>query len=252
MADGDDHERPGAQRWVPDGGTLPELREAVQACRGCELYRDATQAVLGEGPKKARLVLLGEQPGDQEDRQGRPFVGPAGQVLVRALADAGIDRADTYRTNVVKHFRWRARGKQRIHQTPTQAHATACRPWLVAELDKVVLPYHLDALKQAAGLIALDFVDDMERRVSILTEERGRLDAALRELPCEVWPSAANFILFRPTERDATEVWQALVDRSVLVRNCSGWPGLTGCLRVTIGTRDEDDRFLDALSEVLT
>lgn len=124
--------------------------------------------------------------------------------------------------------------------------------WLVAELDKVVLPYHLDALKQAAGLLALDFVDDMERRVSILTEERGRLDAALRELPCEVWPSAANFILFRPTERDATEVWQALVDRSVLVRNCSGWPGLTGCLRVTIGTRDEDDRFLDALSEVLT
>ena len=124
--------------------------------------------------------------------------------------------------------------------------------WLVAELDKVVLPYHLDALKQAAGLIALDYVDDMERRVSILTEERGRVDAALRELPCEVWPSAANFILFRPTEADADAVWQALVDRSVLVRNCSGWPGLSGCLRVTIGTRDEDDRFLDALSEVLT
>ncbi|MCB0960725.1 MAG: histidinol-phosphate transaminase [Acidimicrobiales bacterium] len=124
--------------------------------------------------------------------------------------------------------------------------------WLVAELDKVVLPYHLDALKQAAGLIALDYVDDMERRVSILTEERGRVDAALRELPCEVWPSAANFILFRPTAADADAVWQALVDRSVLVRNCSGWPGLSGCLRVTIGTRDEDDRFLDALSEVLT
>ncbi|MEZ5140855.1 MAG: histidinol-phosphate transaminase [Acidimicrobiales bacterium] len=124
--------------------------------------------------------------------------------------------------------------------------------WLVAELDKVVLPYHLDALKQAAGLIALDYVDDMERRVSILTEERGRVDAALRELPCEVWPSAANFILFRPTEADADAVWQALVDRSVLVRNCSGWPGLSGCLRVTVGTRDEDDRFLDALSEVLT
>ena len=108
--------------------------------------------------------------------------------------------------------------------------------WLVAELDKVVLPYHLDALKQAAGLIALDYVDDMERRVSILTEERGRIDAALRELPCEVWPSAANFILFRPTEADADAVWQALVDRSVLVRNCSGWPGLSGCLRVTVGT----------------
>ncbi len=124
--------------------------------------------------------------------------------------------------------------------------------WVVDELEKVVLPYHLDALKQAAGTIALDFVDDMERRVSILTEERGRVDAALRDLPCEVWPSAANFILFRPTGADADEVWQALVDRSVLVRNCSGWPGLSGCLRVTIGTRDEDDRFLTALREVLS
>lgn len=124
--------------------------------------------------------------------------------------------------------------------------------WVVAELEKVVLPYHLDALKQAAGRIALDFVADMEQRVSLLTEERGRLDAALRDLPCEVWPSAANFILFRPTERDADAVWQGLVDRSVLVRNCSGWPGLAGCLRVTVGTRDEDDRFLTALREVLS
>ncbi len=124
--------------------------------------------------------------------------------------------------------------------------------WVVAELDKVVLPYHLDALKQLAGTIALDFLDDMETRVSYLTEERGRVDAALRDLPCQVWPSSANFILFRPLDRDADAVWQALVDRSVLVRNCSGWPGLSGCLRVTIGTRDEDDRFLDALREVLS
>jgi histidinol-phosphate aminotransferase len=124
--------------------------------------------------------------------------------------------------------------------------------WVVAELEKVVLPYHLDALKQAAGSLALDFLDDMEARVTYLTEERGRVEAALRDLPCEVWPSAANFILFRPAGRDADAVWQALVDRSVLVRNFSGWPGLAGCLRVTIGTRDEDDRFLDALREVLT
>jgi histidinol-phosphate aminotransferase len=124
--------------------------------------------------------------------------------------------------------------------------------WVVAELEKVVLPYHLDALKQEAGRIALDFVGDMEQRVSFLTEERGRVEAALRELPLEVWPSAANFILFRPTSAVADEVWQALVDRSVLVRNCSGWPGLHGCLRVTIGTRDEDDRFLTALREVLS
>lgn len=124
--------------------------------------------------------------------------------------------------------------------------------WVVAELEKVVLPYHLDALSQAAGTMALDYQDDMEQRVSLLTEERGRLDAALRELPLEVWPSAANFILFRPTAADADEVWQQLVDRSVLVRNCSGWPGLQGCLRVTIGTTDQDDRFLTALREVLS
>jgi histidinol-phosphate aminotransferase len=124
--------------------------------------------------------------------------------------------------------------------------------WAVAELEKVVLPYHLDALKQAAGTLALDFVGDMDQRVAYLTEERGRVDAALRDLPCEVWPSAANFILFRPRDRDADRVWQDLVDRSVLVRNCSGWPGLAGCLRVTIGTRDEDDRFLTALREVLS
>jgi DNA polymerase len=127
-------ERPGAQQWVPDRASLPELRRAAEQCRGCELYRDATQVVMGEGLKRARLVLLGEQPGDQEDREGRPFVGPAGRLLDRALDDAGIDRKDTYRTNVVKHFRWRGtRGKQRIHQTPQQAHVSACAPWLVAE-----------------------------------------------------------------------------------------------------------------------
>lgn len=130
-------ERPGAEQWVPDGASLAELREAAPACRGCELYRDTTQVVMGEGAERARLVLLGEQPGDQEDRQGRPFVGPAGQLLVKALDEAGIDRQDTYRTNVVKHFRFRGRRKQRIHQTPTQAHVTACAPWLAAELGQL-------------------------------------------------------------------------------------------------------------------
>ncbi len=124
--------------------------------------------------------------------------------------------------------------------------------WVVAELEKVVLPYHLDSLKQAAGRIALRFVDQMEQRVSQLTEERGRLEVALRELPCEVWPSAANFILFRPTSVAGAEVWQRLVDRSVLVRDCSGWPRLDGCLRVTVGTTSEDDQFLTALREILT
>ena len=124
--------------------------------------------------------------------------------------------------------------------------------WVVAELEKVVLPYHLDSLKQAAGCIALDFVAEMEQRVSQLTEERGRVDLALRDLPCEVWPSGANFVLFRPTARDGGEVWQELLDRSVLVRNCASWPYLDGCLRVTIGTTPEDDRFLAALREILT
>jgi uracil-DNA glycosylase family protein len=130
-------DRPGAQQWVPDGAALTELAKAAQACRGCELYQDATQAVMGQGSARAELVLLGEQPGDQEDRRGEPFVGPAGKLLDRALEDAGIDRATTYRTNVVKHFRFRGVGKRRIHQTPTQAHATACSPWLVAELDRL-------------------------------------------------------------------------------------------------------------------
>ena len=124
--------------------------------------------------------------------------------------------------------------------------------WVVAELDKVVLPYHLDALKQAAGRIAVRHVTEMEQRVSHLTEERGRLQDALARLPLDVWPSSGNFILFRPTGLSGDDVWQALVDRSVLVRNCASWPGLDDCLRVTIGTPEEDDRFLDALREILT
>jgi histidinol-phosphate aminotransferase len=123
--------------------------------------------------------------------------------------------------------------------------------WLVAELDEVVLPYHLDTLKQLAGTIALDYEAEMRARVATLVEERGRLVAALSELPVDTWPSGANFVLFRPRGRDGKQVWEALVERSVLVRDCSGWPRLEGCLRVTIGTQAEDDAFLAALGEVL-
>jgi histidinol-phosphate aminotransferase len=122
---------------------------------------------------------------------------------------------------------------------------------VVAELDKIVLPYHLDAFKQIAGTVALEFVDEMEARVAHLVEERGRLTAALGELPVDAWASGANFVLFRPHDRDGDEVWQGLLERSVLVRNCSSWPRLAGCLRVTIGTPEEDDAFLDALREIL-
>lgn len=124
--------------------------------------------------------------------------------------------------------------------------------WVVAELEKVVLPYHLDALKQRAGALALRHGDAMDRRVAQLVEERGRLLAALGDLRVEMWPSSANFVLFRPIDRDGSEVWQALVDQSVLVRDCATWPGLDGCLRVTIGTPDEDDRFLNALRKALS
>ena len=123
--------------------------------------------------------------------------------------------------------------------------------WLVDELHKVVLPYHLDLFKQAAGRVALRFVDEMEARVATLREERGRLVTRLEALDVDVTPSDANFVLFRPRARDANEVWQQLVDRSVLVRNCASWPRLEGCLRVTVGTTDEDDRFLSALEEAL-
>jgi histidinol-phosphate aminotransferase len=123
---------------------------------------------------------------------------------------------------------------------------------LVAQLDQVVLPYHLDAVKQAAGVIALRFDDAMRARVAALVEERGRLAARLADLPVDVFPSAANFVLFRPRHRDGAAVWQGLLDRSVLIRDCSSWPRLEGCLRVTIGTPGEDDAFLAALEEVLS
>lgn len=124
--------------------------------------------------------------------------------------------------------------------------------WLVSALEMVVLPYHLDAATQLAGTLALDHVDVMEAQVAELVEERGRLAEAMADLPLTVWPSGANFILFRPNQHDGNAVWQELVDRSVMVRNCASWPGLDNCLRVTIGTRQEDDAFLAALMEILT
>ncbi len=131
-----DIERPGAQDWVPAGADIDQLRTAARDCRGCELYKDATQTVFSQGDPTARVVLVGEQPGDQEDRQGVPFVGPAGRLLDRGLVDAGIDRSDAYVTNAVKHFRFSRSGpgKRRLHQTPDVAHINACRPWLEAEL----------------------------------------------------------------------------------------------------------------------
>jgi uracil-DNA glycosylase len=135
---------------IPDRPSLTTLREAIGGCRACELYEHATQPVMGEGRAGARLMLVGEQPGDREDREGHPFVGPAGKVLDDALERAGIDRRDAYVSNVVKHFRFRQRGQRRIHQTPERAHVSACRPWLDAELA-VVAPQALVLLGATAA-----------------------------------------------------------------------------------------------------
>jgi DNA polymerase len=129
---------PGAEHFVPaDAHTLDELKAAAPGCRGCELYADATQVVFGRGDANARVVFVGEQPGDVEDQQGLPFVGPAGHLLRKAVDEAGIDPSTVYITNAVKHFRFELRGKRRIHQTPGPAHITACRPWLVAEFAQL-------------------------------------------------------------------------------------------------------------------
>jgi DNA polymerase len=117
--------------------SLTSLRERVQGCRACELYKGTTQAVFGEGSARAEVMFVGEQPGDREDREGHPFVGPAGRVFDRALDEAGIDRKQTFVTNAVKHFRYEERGKRRIHQRPSAEHIRACRPWLDAELAAV-------------------------------------------------------------------------------------------------------------------
>jgi uracil-DNA glycosylase len=126
-----------ADALIPASPSLPKLREAAANCRACPLWKSGTQTVFGEGLKRARLMLIGEQPGDREDIEGHPFVGPAGRILDKALEQAGIERGDAYVTNVVKHFKWKPKGKRRIHQTPRAEEIKACAPWLEAELDVV-------------------------------------------------------------------------------------------------------------------
>jgi DNA polymerase len=126
-----------AADYIPEHPTPRALREAVQTCRGCHLYAHATQAVFGEGPRSAEIAFIGEQPGDEEDRQGHPFVGPSGKLLDRALVEAGIDRSVVYVTNAVKHFKFEARGKRRLHKKPNGLEMRACRPWLEAEINLI-------------------------------------------------------------------------------------------------------------------
>ncbi|MGE5322368.1 MAG: UdgX family uracil-DNA binding protein [Actinomycetota bacterium] len=149
---------PTAAPFLPQKLTLPKVREAAAECKACDLWKRGTQTVFGEGSPNARVLMVGEQPGDKEDLQGRPFVGPAGAVLDKALAAAGIDRNEVYVTNMVKHFKWEPRGKRRIHKKPNAVEISACRPWLDAEIaatrpDVVVL---LGA-SAAQGLLGRDF-----------------------------------------------------------------------------------------------
>lgn len=143
-------EFPGAEEFLPARGSIATLATAVRACRGCDLYREATQAVFGQGARQAALVLVGEQPGDVEDREGEPFVGPAGRVLDEALEEVGLGRDEVWVTNAVKHFRFTQQGKRRMHEKPSRWHVAACQPWLLAELD-AVRPQGVVALGATAG-----------------------------------------------------------------------------------------------------
>jgi uracil-DNA glycosylase len=144
-----------AEEFLPESRDLIALRRAAKGCKGCPLWAPATQTVFGEGPADVRVVLVGEQPGDREDREGRPFVGPAGRVLDRALGEAGIDRGATYVTNAVKHFKFVERGKRRLHKNPSRSEVVACRPWLDAELaalsPEVVVPMGAVAAQALLG-----------------------------------------------------------------------------------------------------
>ena len=162
-------ERPGAGRWVPEDHGIPALKAAAPSCRGCELWAPATQVVFSAGSSSAAIAVVGEQPGDQEDRQGAPFVGPAGRLLAVAVDRAGIPRGSLYVTNAVKHFRFTERGKRRIHEKPGVSHITACHPWLAAELD-VVRPRIVVALGATAARSVLG-------RAVRIGAERGRVIA---------------------------------------------------------------------------
>lgn len=126
-----------AADFIPADHSLPALAAAAAGCQGCELYQHATQTVFGEGPQSARVMIVGEVPGDQEDRQGKPFIGPAGKLLDEALAEVGFDRSQVYVTNAVKHFKWEAQGKRRLHKTPRRIEVNACKPWLESEIAAV-------------------------------------------------------------------------------------------------------------------
>ncbi|HEX4353567.1 MAG TPA: UdgX family uracil-DNA binding protein [Polyangiales bacterium] len=193
---------PGAAKYLPNKHTLPQLRDAARHCQGCKLFEHATQTVFGEGPAHARLLFIGEQPGNDEDLAGHPFVGPAGRIFDRALEAAEIDRRTSYVTNAVKHFKWEPRGKRRIHKKPTSGEIWACRPWLDAEIASVK-PQALVCL----GATAAQALFGSSFRV---TTERGRLlDSELAPIVmATVHPSS---LLRAPTPEDRDREYDRFV-----------------------------------------
>jgi DNA polymerase len=191
-----------AAEYLPERLSLTSLRKAAADCKACPLWRTATQTVFGEGAKRSELMLVGEQPGDREDLEGRPFVGPAGRLLDEALEEAGIDRRRAYLTNVVKHFNWQARGKRRIHAKPAWSEIAACRPWLEAELE-VVQPNVLLCLGATAAQALLG-------RNFRVTRERGRpVDSDLApHVLATIHPSA----ILRADKDDRERELSAFVD----------------------------------------
>jgi DNA polymerase len=194
---------PGAAPFVPETSDLGALNQAAARCQGCDLYRHATQAVFGQGSRESRLVLVGEQPGDQEDRQGLPFVGPAGEVLDRALAEAGIDRTTVYVTNAVKHFKFTERGKRRIHEKPSSAEVAACRPWLEAELRAIEPDVILCLGATAAGSL-------IGPKFRLLAQHGQHFDSPFaRRITATIHPSA---VLRGPDEAAKAKLYAMLVD----------------------------------------
>ena len=198
-------QKPSAAPWVPETRNLNLLREASKNCEGCGLYQNATQTVFGEGGRNARVILVGEQPGDEEDIQGRPFVGPAGKLLNRALEAAAVDRSELYVTNAVKHFKFEPRGKRRIHAKPNVAEISACRPWLEAEVA-AVKPQLIVAMGSTAARSV------MGRETRVMTERghflpHDRAESAL----ITVHPSA----LLRIPEHDRREAEWGLFVRDL-------------------------------------
>jgi DNA polymerase len=199
-----------ARQFLPERISMASLREAARACQGCPLYKDATQTVFGVGPRSARMILVGEQPGNDEDLQGAPFVGPAGRVLDEGLCAAGIDRADAYVTNVVKHFKWTLQGKRRLHKKPSAREIAACIPWLEKEIE-LIEPEVLVCLGATAAqaLLGRDFK---------VTRQRGQaLPTPLaRHAVATIHPSS---ILRQQTEADRRrEIGQFVDDLKIAAR----------------------------------